>query len=348
MIRALLLLCLLALPAAAREGEALDMTGRFEGKEGKRARDLSGIACRPGSFPLDCLLENDESGFAQRATLHRHTLEAGAIMPLIGDRPPAEAAGSATALGTCPGGTAGWGEFDGEAVAFRAEAGGAGSVFVAGSHSCSRSLPARLRASTHLLARIGVDAAGRYGAPALSWRLTPMLRALPVLGGHVGQPLTAAAQGLDIEGMAAIGETLVFGLRAPVLDGEAFIVTAAAAALFDPAPPADRSLTAAVARIPLGPGTGIRDLAALPDGRLLVLSGPAQDQDLPFGLHLVHPGPAPRWVPLPLLPDLQAKPGEKAEGVAVLGIADGKLTALVLFEDPQAGGARLYTLPLPR
>jgi hypothetical protein len=91
-----------------------------------------------------------------------------------------------------------------------------------------------------------------------------------------------------------------------------------------------------VIQLPLGQGTGIRGLASLPDGRLLVLSGPAQDQsDVPQGLSLVAPNDQPVWEAQPLLPRIEAANADaKAEGLAVLAAADGTLRVLVLFEDP--------------
>jgi hypothetical protein len=99
----------------------------------------------------------------------------------------------------------------------------------------------------------------------------------------------------------------------------------------------------------LTPGAGIRDLAALPDGRLLVLSGPAQDQtDVPQGLLLVVPSDQPVWEADPLLPRIEAANADaKAEGLAVLAAAGGTLTVLILFEDPLRDRPREYVLPLP-
>ena len=68
-----------------------------------------------------------------------------------------------------------------------------------------------------------------------------------------------------------------------------------AAALFT----RDAPLAVRVIPLALGRDTGVRDLALLPDGRLLVLAGPAQGhnpalQDL--ALDLARPGPARREV----------------------------------------------------
>src|SRR3954464_2721240 len=80
--------------------------------------------------------------------------------------------------------------------------------------------------------------------------------------------------GLNLEGLAVVGGMLYAGLRAPSLDGSAFIVSTDVEPLFTP----DTPLVPRVIPLALGRDTGIRDLALLPDGRLLVLAGPAQDQ----------------------------------------------------------------------
>jgi hypothetical protein len=325
------------------------------------AQDLSGIACRGpargGAF--DCLVVNDESSFAQRATYRDGRLRPGAPVPLIGEAPPApgEAAGDASAIGTCRDGTQEFGEFDGEGIAWLPGQARAGTYFLVGSHACGRNAQrVRLRPSTHLIARIEVDASGRFAPPALSSRLGPALRAAPVVGGHYNQPLTPAGNGLDIEGVAAAGDRLFFGLRAPSIGGHAHVLVVPAAAVFDRGAPADRPVPMAVGRIPLGPDAGIRDIAALPGGRLLVLSGPAQDQEeVPFGLHLVTPPASPGaqavgdWPLRTLVARIappEAHPGAKAEGLAVLEADGREARLLVLYEDPRAGGAWEYRVAL--
>ena len=353
----------LALPAASA-GQApvppqqplqVAFEGAFEEKPGKPAEDLSGIACRSlDGATFRCLVVNDESSFAQWATYSRGRLVAGKTLRLIGATPPGlgDAAGAMPPVGTCPGDVvAAFKEFDGEGVAWVPGPGAGGSFFVVGSHACGRHPPLRMRHSTHLLARIeAMEAAGGpTGKVALTWRLGPSLRAASDLGAFYNQALTREAQGLDIEGIAAVGGELFFGLRAPSLDGHAFILRATAAALFDAAAPADRPVPLGVARLPLGPGTGIRDLAALPDGRLLVLSGPAQDQPaVPFALQVATPGNEALWRTEPLLQikPTPGHPGAKAEGVAVLGVDGGMLHVLVLYEKPLEGGAQDYSLPL--
>jgi hypothetical protein len=354
-------------PGAAQQSHTeVTVEGPFHGKKiGKPAKDLSGIACRPlvgGEHA--CLVVNDESPFAQLATVRDHRLIASPrTVDLIAGRgtrladtlPPvgvfgSEAAGRPAIAQRCRDRDIedDFDEFDGEGVAWASRPSG-GVFYVVGSHSCGRNQATRRR-STHLLARFQADGDGRLSEPAeLTWRLGEVLRQADPVSAHYGLPLDRNRQGVDIEGIAALGngDDLLFGLRAPSLDGHAFIVRAHAADLFGPdagvAPPSR------VIQLPLGEGAGIRDLAALPDGRLLVLSGPAQDQtDVPQRLSLVAPSDQPVWEARPLLPRIEAASADaKAEGLAVLATADGTLRVLILFEDPAKDPPLEYILPLP-
>ena len=354
-------------PGAAQQSHTkVIVEGPFHGKKiGKPPKDLSGIACRPlAGGEHACLVVNDESPFAQLATVRDHRLVASPrTVDLIGSRgtrladtvPPegvfgSEAAGRPAIAERCPDRDIqdDFDEFDGEGVAWASGPSG-GIFYVVGSHSCGREHATRRR-STHLLARFRADGTGQLSEPAeLTWRLGEVLKHADPVSAHYGLPLDRNRQGVDIEGIAALGDgdELLFGLRAPSLDGHAFIVRARAADLF--APGAGMAPPSRVIQLPLGRGTGIRDLAALPDGRLLVLSGAAQDQtDVPQGLSLVVPSDQAVWEARVLLPRIEAANADaKAEGLAVLAAAGGTLTVLILFEDPSKDPPLEYMLPLP-
>ena len=340
--------------------------GTLHGKKiGKPAKDLSGIACRPPvAGEHICLVVNDESPFVQLATVRDHRLIANPrTVDLIAGRGArladtvpqegvfgSEAAGRPVIAERCPDRDIedDFDEFDGEGVAWASGLSG-GVFYVVGSHSCGREHATRRR-STHLLARFRVDGTGRLSEPAeLTWRLGEALKRADPVSAHYGLPLDRNRQGVDIEGIAALGDgdDLLFGLRAPSLSGHAFIVRAHAADLF--APGSGATPPTRVIQLPLTPEVGIRDLAALPDGRLLVLSGPAQDQtDIPQGLSLVVPSDQPVWEAHPLLPRIEATNADaKAEGLAVLAAGDGTLTVLIVFEDPSKDPPLEYRLPLP-
>lgn len=204
----------------------------------------------------------------------------------------------------------------------------------------------------------------------MTYRLSEALRGADRIGAFFGKSLDAAAQGLNIEGIAVAGEDLLVGLRAPSLDGEAFVLRARIADLFAPGP-GETPVSAQVLSVALRPNAGIRDLTMLPDGRLLVLWGPAQEQcDAPFGMSLVaepQSGLRPvvrelgvldnvfaddaqrsEWDRCMARSDRDAKDGRaKAEGVAAFPGDDGEMKVLVLYDGLPNGGRFEYTLKLP-
>lgn len=338
-------------PITVREGFIEELR---PGRDPKPAADLSGIACRPVDTEVfRCLVVNDESQFAQWATYHDGVLAPEAIpIPLIGpvSPGPGEAVGTMAAVGSCPGGETSFKEFDGEGIAWARDPSSDGIWYVVGSHSCGRQSP-RLRASTHLLARL------REGGRrvTLSWRLGPSLRAQPEVGAHYNRSLTKADQGLDIEGIAALGDELFLGLRAPA-PTHATILRAPAHALFEEGTPPEAPVPLRAHRVALGRYEGVRDLAVLPGGRLLILSGGSQSDDelgeqIPQRLHLVTVDDAADWSPRTLLERIVPPNSQlidaKAEGIAVLGAEHGVLRLLVLFENPRRGGALELRVLLP-
>ena len=343
-MRCFALILLMILAAAPLRAEPLTPMRRlavpsdFDGKTpGKTARDVSGLACMPvPNGQRRCLLINDESAFAQFATLAENGLEAGGRVDLLGG------SASPQTLGTAPSGICDkpgrFAELDGEAVTYAA-----GAFYVAGSHGCSRRR-GEFRLSAFHLARLRVDAGGApSAAPELSYRLSDMLRrageAAPFFGRRLGDQ-----NGMNVEGIAVTGGTLWAGLRAPSLRGEAFLVGASVEDLFrpghDPAMAAPRVVT-----IPAGEDRGIRDLAALADGRLLALVGPAQEQDLPYALLLVDPDRPETAQPLGELP--RRKTG-KAESLTVIEQAGDRLHLLIGYDGPRNGGFERYDVTVPR
>jgi hypothetical protein len=158
-------------------------------------------------------------------------------------------------------------------------------------------------------------------------------------------PLTPSGNGVDIEGAAVIGDRMYLGLRAPVTERATVVLSMSPGALFMLAPEPRAVVPLNAHRISLGDGVGIRDMAALPDGRLLILSGPAQRQEQPYRLHVVQPTDEGDWgAPEPIAtirhPDPMS-PGAKAEGIAVLAEEGRPIRVLVLFESPADGALEL-------
>lgn len=311
----------------------IEATSDFAGKKRKAARDISGIACRPpAGGEWRCLVVNDESKAAQFATLTQTTIKPERPLPLIGDAAPAASGRQPTISCPKPGG---FGEFDGEGVAY------ADRVFyVVGSHGCSRH-SGEYRPSSFLLARVA-PGTGETGTPELSWRVTDLLAATGEVAPYLGKPLDAAANGLNIEGLAVVGDKLWLGLRAPSLDGRAFLVGGSTAELFKPGgePLAEKPQLLA---FPAGTQRGVRDLAPLADGRLLVLVGPAQEQDLPYAILLLDPAdPAATRE----LGELRSYKDAKAEALTVLAQERDELRVLVGYDGVRNGGFEEYRLKL--
>ena len=322
------------------EAVEYDVPHKFIGKDGKAARDLSGIACAPGQSVRHCLVIDDEGDSAQWATLEGTSFVAGEPMPLIG-----ESDGDVT-FGTrpevdCPSGDGAFGELDGEGVAFAAP-----YYYVVGSHGCSRK-KGEFRASSFILARLSD---GQQGRVETTFRLTDVLRHATIVNAYFGKNLDGD-NGLNIEGLAVQGDQLIVGLRAPSIDGRAFLVRMEIGPLFAKGDgPAASATTIPIA---VAEGAGIRDLTKLADGRLLLLLGPAQDQELPYSLARVElPSSPDPNVPIKVhtlaeLPEIADDDTiGKAEAVVVLSETDAELEVLVLFDGLKDGAPRKFRVLL--
>jgi hypothetical protein len=344
----------LAAEPARLEMQPAEVVGTMRDDVGKPAVDISGIACAPAAADgmRRCLLVNDEDRSAQTANLDQAgRVIVGPKIPLLGRSAPAGTPGEPQPV-TCRSGAAPFRDLDGEGVAFAAP-----YFYVVGSHACSRN--GKSRDSIFLLARLRTDAKGRAvdarGRAAtgdrkardtvqLTYRLGAVLAAAPRVGEWFGRDLDLG--GLNVEGVAVIGDMLYAGLRAPALGGETFIVGAKVEALFDARRSPDEPPVLLTMR--LGENTGVRDLAALPDGRLLVLYGSDKDQPgVPYGLATLDPrGGA--VLKLGELPEL-AEGGRsgKAEAVLPLGAEGNRLNVLVFYDSLPDGRPQKVSVPLP-
>jgi hypothetical protein len=98
----------------------------------------------------------------------------------------------------------------------------------------------------------------------------------------------------------------------------------------------------------LGEQVGIRDLTTLEDGRLIVLTGPSQEQsNIPYGVFLVDltSTTAPKYL-ASLSPVLEQGTRGKAEGIVVLEERDDAFRVLVMFDSLDNGGPREYRIPI--
>jgi hypothetical protein len=318
-----------------------DVPHKFIGKDGKAARDLSGIACAPGQGIRHCLVIDDEGDGAQRATLDGTSFVAGDPVPLVGESDRDVTFGARPEV-DCPNGDGEFGELDGEAVAFAAP-----YYYVVGSHGCSRK-KGEFRASSFILARLSDEPQGRVET---TFRLTDVLRHASTVSAYFGKDLVDD-NGLNIEGLAVRGDQLIIGLRGPSIDGKAYLVRTDIGPLFaeghGPGVPSSTTIPIAVPE-----GTGIRDLTTLPDGRLLLLLGPAQDQGLPYSLARIEL-PSNPDLDVPIKVETLAELPEiadddtigKAEAVVVLNETAVELEVLVLFDGLKNGAPRKFHIPL--
>ena len=314
-----------------------------DGRETRKSVDVSGIACStPSGFPRTCLVIDDELQSAQIVVVEDGRLVAGSSIKLTNDSFDNQAL-----------------ELDGEGVAYAN-----GFYYVAGSHGRPRGRkrdPSRsgadengpdaraLRekddqetaaniAARSQVVRIAfdparVDAEGHLSGQALVRRsrdLHTILDRDPVLHPFVDQPLEQ--NGISIEGIAVRDGRMYFGMRTP---GDGVILSIAEGALFEGAPP-----DAKTHRLHLGPGQGVRDLAPVANG-LLVLSGPTNDADGPYSVSLWDGGDGMR-VLKPLATYRTGQNGRivKPEAILPLDEASGGQRVLILFDGATEGDAR--------
>jgi hypothetical protein len=294
----------------------------FAGKK-KLRKSISGAACAP-VVPPACLVALDEKQRTQFFTIRNKTLVPGDVMRLLPKRINGEKTG----------------EIDAEGAAF-----GDGYFYLTGSHGVSRKKGA-FDPSSYYLFRFPSDPDTGYPAFAFSKKRTAeeiqrtdALRAIlkdapEPIGQYAEQPLGEEAGGVNIEGLAYRDSLIFAGLRGPSVDGKAYILSADAERLFSgSAPDVDYM------EVSLGEGIGIRDLAAVSDG-LIVLAGPVQSKGDYSIYHLKLADGA-----LIKLADLEMpEKGQKAETVLVLKEAADTFNVLVMYDGAADGGPREYLL----
>ena len=319
----------------------LTVVGDFRGgTKDDVAVDISGISClAPKNGKRGCLLINDENRNAQFATLETDQLMVGPTVTLIGKDPSPDTLGKKPKAKNMCDEKDGFKDLDGEGVAYAEP-----FFYVVGSHGCSRKSD-KFRLSSFILARVGSDPAENV---TTTYRVSELLLLADKVAPFFGKDLETG-NGLNIEGIAAIGDTLWVGLRAPVVDGNAYLVSGSISELFraDHDQPVTKARTVGIKL----EGRGVRDLAALPDGRLLVLAGAAHGPEVPFKLFLVDDKGAKELGTLEgVVQDVNGeKTVGKAEGLAVLDATGNRAKFVVVF-DALVNGAPYsgeVTLPDP-
>jgi hypothetical protein len=254
----------LATPAAAQpEIFPLEITWTVQpafGQSGEGRDNVSGATCMTVPPGRTCLVVNDRTRFAQLFSVAGTTMRAGPIVGIV-------AAPAAGTLAFAP-------NMEGAAhddrffyvVTSRDPTGSTAqpdtSFLVARFTPEPTSPPAPVPFSSGTAA--GIEVSERIRAALAAGIPIPQLP---------GQQLDRA--NAEIEGIAVKDRDRVrvlhLGFRAPVLGGNAFILSASVENVFASSGP----LNATVTRLALGPGFGIRDLATVSDG-LLILAGPGR------------------------------------------------------------------------
>jgi hypothetical protein len=284
--------------------------------------NLSGAACAPTTPPFSvCLMVNDEKKYAQFFSIEGRKIspkKKELIRLSDADKDP-----------------------DGEGAAYAD-----GFFYVAGSHGRKRHNPDNLNDTSYAVFRFPVDPATGtppfevseddvVGVEATS-RLRDAIRTGDGIKDFYDRPL--AQGGVNIEGIAVKRGRMHLGLRGPSRDGKAFILSVDAAAAFSK----DADLKAKVSELALGTDTGIRDLAAVGDG-ILVLAGPTRDEPVPYSVWQWNEGGAPRR--LATLDLKRVTEGAKAEILLLLAEKPKSYRVLVIFDGIENGGPLSFKLP---
>lgn len=313
------------IPAPAADADLIGewtVQASFDGSQDVR-KSISGAACAPVLPPV-CVVALDEKKRTQFFTFKNQKIIPGKSMRLL----PKKIDGEEMK------------EIDAEGAAF-----GDGHFYITGSHGLSRN-SGKFKASSFFLFRFPVDP--DTGMPefeisrdetASELDRTNALRSLlkeapDPIGKYAEQPLGEGDGGVNIEGLAYKSGRIFVGLRGPSVDGSAYIRSVNADALFSEKKPDVETIEVA-----LGEGIGIRDLAAVSDG-LLVLAGPVQKAG-PYAIH--HLGlPSGTFTKLT---DLKMpETDQKAETILVLKEDAETANVLIMYDGAADGNPREYRL----
>jgi hypothetical protein len=329
-LAAALLLGLFAGGAAIAD-DTWPVHGKLQGKNGKKSKDMSGIACTaPQDFPRACLVIDDNLQAAQFVTVQDGEIQAGDMMPLIDNRFKGKAL-----------------ELDGEGVAYAD-----GFFYVIGSHGRPRDsehkfekpkhrkkLAARIEASSQIV-RFRPEGAHKLSAVEKQGKLRAIIEREPALSKYLDSRLED--NGLTIEGIAVRHGRILAGFRGPSLaEGRAAVLSVAVDAIFGNA-----TASPHLYRLPLGKGQGIRDLAVFGDG-VLVLAGPTASDPGQYAIYWWD-GESDDAKLLKDLADVVGKKGKrKAEALLPLDETPSGLRVLILFDSEKEGAPVTVTIPRP-
>lgn len=292
--------------------------------------NLSGAACVPTTPKFTtCLIANDEKRYAQFFSITGTTLSPlGLILLSDADKDP-----------------------DAEGVAYAN-----GFFYVTGSHGRSRTKD-KENESSYAVFRFPVDpvtgvppfkvSAKEVTGVESTDRLHDVIRNACVINAKPAvddcsikdfHNKKLADGGVNIEGIAVRDGRMHFGLRGPSRGGNAYLISVDAGALFTK----DGDLKSKATSLALGENVGIRDLAAISDG-ILVLAGPTREESVPYAVWLWD-GVGNSARQLATL-DLAGIDNGKAEILLPLEEDTSNIRALVMFDGIENGGAVSFKIP---
>ncbi|MET4519491.1 hypothetical protein ACVWZR_002591 [Bradyrhizobium sp. i1.3.1] len=302
-------------PLFGAPGDAWPVKHKLLGKDGGKAKDVSGIACaKAQGFPRSCLVIDDNVQEAQFVTVTDGKLVARSTVSLIGDKLDGEAL-----------------ELDGEGVAFAG-----GRYYVMGSHGhprdkkgklTAREIKARISASSQIIRFRTKGEDGTASEIERTPRLREIIAAEPLLAPFMDNRLEN--NGLTVEGVAIKDNVLLLaGFRGPVLDGRAIVLSARIDTLFGGSGTDHRLF-----RLPLGDGRGVRDLAVFENG-ILILAGPAGNGP---GVYAIYAWDGESEEVRRLAELSSFDPNRKPEGLLPLDRTPSGLRVLILFDSEKKG-----------
>lgn len=260
------------------------------------------------------------------------------------------------------------GEVDIEGIAW-----GPSHVYVVGSHSLARKKikPERTVADNrsrlskapedepkrHQIVRLKLDSDGALDGGSLERvTLDAVLTADPILERFRAIP--GKENGIDIEALAFNGDELLVGFRGPSLTGPYIPVLALT---FKSGQFKTDAIQAEMRFLDLN-GRGIRGMAEVPGGGVLVLGGPVGDEPTPWELYYWNGRDALSGSDVPDAKD-RARPlcrigcpdtgpscegsSAKAEGVEFVAKSDREIRFMIVYDSATDGALTLFSCPFP-
>lgn len=309
-------------PAPTSE-KSWNVAGEIDGPN-----DISGLACATAKGE-NCLLASDEIRSVQCFRMRRG----------VGSEAPSLVAGRSIEL------FATGDELDAEGVAHAY-----GNYYIVGSHSLSRK--ERLQPNRFHVLRIPDAACGQDDAKqqkavagirrgSLSQAIGNQRDLAPYLHGKL------SANGVNIEAVQVVSGAIYIGLRAPCIEGRVPILTMPVSAPF-----ADQESIAtkhaSLTWLALGEDTGIRDLASVSNGMLVLVGNaspdtdPREPQDSRAAIHYWDLKSESTTL-LARLPATASKP----EGLLLLAEEESQFKVLVVADSAANGHPTEFSIPKP-